>query len=33
LVENAAPAASALEPISTSRRDILEPFIEVSSIS
>src|SRR6478752_10145706 len=33
LVENAAPAASALEPISTSRREILGPFIGLSSIS
>src|SRR6185437_5176730 len=33
LVENAVPAASALEPISTSRREIFEPFIDVSSIA
>src|SRR5262245_66201412 len=33
LVENAAPAASALEPTSTSRREIFEPFIGVSSIA
>ena len=32
VVENAAPAASALEPISTSRREIFEPFIDVSSM-
>src|SRR5215510_3723477 len=31
-VENAAPAASALEPTSTSRREIFKPFIGVSSI-
>src|SRR5471032_2421002 len=30
-VENAAPAASALEPIKTSRRENLERFIGVSS--
>src|SRR5262247_4352259 len=32
LVENAAPAVSALAPTSTSRREIFEPFIDVSSI-
>src|SRR6516162_10431681 len=32
LVENAAPAVSALAPTSTSRREIFEPFINVSSI-
>jgi hypothetical protein len=33
LVENAAPAASALDPISRSRRENFEPFIGVSSIA
>jgi hypothetical protein len=32
LVEKAAPTASALEPTNTSRREILEPFIGVSSM-
>src|ERR1035438_188925 len=32
-VENVAPAASALEPISRSRRENFEPFIGVSSIA
>jgi hypothetical protein len=33
LVENAAPATSALEPTSTSRRVIFERFIDVSSLA
>src|SRR5581483_6763805 len=33
LVENAAPATSALDPISTSRREIFERFIDVPSIA
>src|SRR5262249_3262491 len=32
LVENAAPAVSTLAPTTTSRREIFEPFIGVSSI-
>jgi hypothetical protein len=33
LLEKAVPIASALEPTSTSRREILEPFINSSSMT